>query len=249
VIVAGVDEAGRGSVLGPLIVAGVSIDDFKIPQLVSLGVKDSKLLPAARRSYLFRKIKQLASEVRCEKILPKEIDRVVFNGEKFYRLNYLEAKTMASVLYKLKFDKAYIDCCDTNQTRFGQLVSDLVAEKQGITFSLGERNPFFEKIVSEHHADRNYAVVSAASIIAKVTRDSYVKRLRRKHGEFGSGYPSDPNTVSYLKKVYETSSKFPSITRLSWMTVRRLQGLTIEEETTKTLTLNEIAAADISLEI
>ena len=109
---------------------------------------------------------------------------------------------------------------------------------------MGERNPLFDKIVSEHHADRNYPVVSAASIIAKVTRDSYVKRLRRKHGEFGSGYPSDPDTVSYLKKVYETSSQFPSITRLSWITIRRLQGLVVEEETVKTLT--EIIEEEVS---
>ena len=243
-ILAGVDEAGRGSVLGPLIVAGVSIEDSKIPELVSLGVKDSKLLPPKKRRYLFRKIKQLAREVTYEKILPKEIDRVVFRGERLYRLNYLEAKAMSSVLSRLDFDRAFIDCCDTNQARFGQLVSDLVVEREGRTFTVGERNPLFDKIVSEHHADRNYPVVSAASIIAKVTRDAYVKRLRRKHGEFGSGYPSDPGTVAYLKKVYEVSSEFPSITRLSWITVRRLQGEVMDVETVKTLT--ELIGEEVS---
>jgi len=247
VIIAGVDEAGRGSVLGPLIVAGVSIEDSKIPELVNLGVKDSKLLLPQRRRYLFKKIKELASEVTYEKILPKQIDRVVFRGEPLYRLNYLEARAMSSVLFKLRFDRAFIDCCDTNQARFGQLVSDLVAEREGKSFTVGERNPLFDKIVSEHHADRNYPVVSAASIIAKVTRDSYVKRLRKKHGEFGSGYPSDPDTISYLKKVYETSSQFPSITRLSWITIRRLQGEVMEEETVKTL--SEVMAEDVSAAI
>jgi len=247
VIIAGVDEAGRGSVLGPLIVAGVSIEDSKIPELVNLGVKDSKLLLPQRRQYLFRKIKELASEVTYEKILPKQIDRVVFRGEPLYRLNYLEARAMSSVLFKLRFDRAFIDCCDTNQARFGQLVSDLVAEREGKSFTVGERNPLFDKIVSEHHADRNYPVVSAASIIAKVTRDSYVKRLRKKHGEFGSGYPSDPDTISYLKQVYETSSQFPSITRLSWITIRRLQGEVMEEETVKTL--SEVMAEDVSAAI
>ena len=243
-IIAGVDEAGRGSVLGPLIVAGVSIDDSRIPELVKLGVKDSKLLLPERRRQLFKKIKELADEVIYEKILPKQIDKVVFRGERLYRLNYLEAKTMSSILFKLKFDRAFIDCCDTNQTRFGQLVSDLVAEREGKYFTVGERNPLCDKIVSEHHADRNYPVVSAASIIAKVTRDTYVKRLRTKHGEFGSGYPSDPDTISYLKKVYDASSQFPPITRLSWITVRRLQGLDMAEETVKTLT--EIVEEDVS---
>ena len=87
-----------------------------------------------------------------------------------------------------------------------------------------------EKIVSEHHADRNYPVVSAASIIAKVTRDSSIKRLRRQHGEFGSGYPSDPFTVSFLKQCYDSTNGFPRITRLSWITVQRLQGKVVETD-------------------
>jgi ribonuclease HII len=223
-ILAGVDEAGRGSVLGPLVVAGVSIEESKVPDLVSLGVKDSKLLTPKKRRSLFRKIKQLATKVTYERILPKEIDEVVFKGERLFRLNYLEAKTISSILTRLAFDRAYVDCCDTNQRRFGALISDLIAQRRGLVFSLGEANPFVERIVSEHHADRNYPVVSAASIIAKVTRDSSISSLRKSHGEFGSGYPSDPFTISYLKRCYEKSQDFPKITRLSWVTVQRIQG-------------------------
>ncbi len=100
--------------------AGVSIDESRVPELVSLGVKDSKLLPPKKRRLLYRKIKQIARKVTYEKILPKEIDEVVFKGERLFRLNYLEAKTMSSVLNRLDFDRAFIDCCDTNQTRYGQ---------------------------------------------------------------------------------------------------------------------------------
>jgi len=224
VILAGVDEAGRGSVLGPLVVAGVSIDESKIPELVSLGVRDSKLLLPKRRRFLYKKIKKIAIKVSYEKILPKEIDRVVFKGERLFRLNYLEAKSMSSVLHKLDFDRAFIDCCDTNQIRFGQLVSDLIADRKGLCFTLGEKNPICEKIVSEHHADRNHPVVSAASIIAKVTRDSFIKKLHKRHGEFGSGYPSDPFTISFLKRCFDAGNQFPDMTRLSWSTVRRIQG-------------------------
>ena len=229
-IVAGVDEAGRGSVLGPLVVAGVSIDESRVRELVNLGVKDSKLLSAKKRRTLYGKIKKIARKVTYEKILPKEIDEVVFRGERLFRLNYLEAKTMSTVLHKLDFDHAFIDCCDTNQTRYGQLVADLIAGRRRMTFTLGEKNPLVEKITSEHHADRNYPVVSAASIIAKVTRDSFIKILQKRHGEFGSGYPSDPFTISYLKRCYEASNGFPEITRMSWITVQRLQGKIVENE-------------------
>jgi ribonuclease HII len=122
----------------------------------------------------------------------------------------------------LKFDKAFVDCCDTNQIRFGHLICDLISERDGKSFTVGEKNPLFDRIKSEHHADRNYPIVSAASIVAKVTRDSFVKRLHKKHGMFGSGYPSDPDTISYLKNIYESSKEFPAITRLSWLTVRRM---------------------------
>jgi ribonuclease HII len=227
-IVAGVDEAGRGSVLGPLVIAGVSIDESVIPNLKKLGVKDSKLLSPKKRQSLYREIKKISTTVVHEKIQPSAIDRVVFNGQRLFRLNYLEAKVMASVLSKLNFDLAYVDCCDTNQKRFGYLVSDLIAEKLGKKFAVGEKNPLFEKIVSEHHADRNYPVVAAASIIAKVTRDSAIKRLHEKHGKIGSGYPSDPSTVSYLRRSFETHECFPTFTRMSWLTVRRMQGLDLE---------------------
>jgi ribonuclease HII len=222
-IVAGVDDAGRGSVLGPLVIAGVTVDEAEIPELRKMGVKDSKLLTPQKRGQLYRKIKKLAKGVTYEKIDPSEIDKVVFNGQKLFRLNYLEARMMSSVLVRLKFDMAYVDCCDTNQARFGLLISDLISEKEGKRFTVGDKNPLADRIKSEHHADRNYPVVSAASIVAKVTRDSFVKRLHRKHGMFGSGYPSDPDTISYLKRAFESSKAFPSITRLSWLTVRRMR--------------------------
>jgi ribonuclease HII len=229
-IIAGVDDAGRGSVLGPLVIAGISVDESKLPELEEIGVKDSKLLTPLKRQQLFKKIKKIATGISYEKIEPSEIDKVVFNGQKLFRLNYLEARMMSSVLHKLKFDLAYVDCCDTNQTRFGQLISDMISERYGKSFTVGEINPLFERIKSEHHADRNYPVVSAASIVAKVTRDSFVKRLHKKHGMFGSGYPSDPNTISYLKDSYASSKSFPSITRLSWVTVRRMQDPSIDAE-------------------
>ncbi len=219
---------GEAQVLGPLVIAGVSIDESEIQKLKKLGVKDSKLLPPKKRQALYKEIKKISTTVVYEKIQPSAIDRAVSSGQKLHRLNYLEAKVMASVLSKIDFDLAYVDCCDTNQKRFGYLISDLIAEKLGQKFTVGEKNPLFEKIRSEHHADRNYPVVSAASIIAKVTRDSAIKRLHEKHGKFGSGYPSDPNTISYLKKSFKSHKRFPAFTRMSWLTVRRMQGLDSE---------------------
>lgn len=223
-IVAGVDEAGRGSVLGPLVIAGVSIDESKVPRLVEMGVKDSKMLTAARRRNLFRKIRAISDQVTWTKIKPNDIDSYVLNGVRLFRLNYLEAKHMALVLSRLKYDLAYVDCCDTNQKRFGKLIENLIQEqdgKRGRTFSMNPESDRY-KIKSEHHADRNYPVVSAASIIAKVTRDSYISRLHKEHGLFGSGYPSDPDTLEFLRGFISKSQKLPDFARTSWKTIDRL---------------------------
>jgi ribonuclease HII len=225
-VIAGVDEAGRGSVLGPLFIAGVAIEESELPKLRQLGVKDSKLLLPAKRRRLYAEIRNLGVQVAWEKINPERIDEVVIRGVRLMRLNYLEAQHMARVLSSLKFDLAYVDCCDTVQKRYGELVADLLFEvmkrKTGKTVKLGEQNPYRKKIVSEHHADVNYAIVSAASIIAKVRRDAYISLLQKKHGVFGSGYPSDPDTKKYLKGYVERSETLPSITRFSWTTIRNL---------------------------
>jgi ribonuclease HII len=215
-------------VLGPLVIAGIAVEEKDLQKLKDLGVKDSKLLLPAKRRELSRKLKKIACQVVWEKIEPEIIDEVVFRGTRLMRLNFLEARYMARVLEKLRFDFAYIDCCDTIQRRYGNLVADLLLErvkrKRGESVELGEPNSFRNKVISEHHADANYPVVSAASIIAKVKRDSCISLLHKKHGIFGSGYPSDPDTKKYLLGFVERRERLPSITRLSWLTVRNLYG-------------------------
>jgi ribonuclease HII len=226
-IVAGVDEAGRGSVLGPLVVAAVSIEESKVAKLAEIGVRDSKLLTPRRRRSLFKEIKRLAQDVVVNSIAPKLIDDYVLNGTRLFKLNYLEAKHMARALSQLDFDLAYVDCCDVNRERYGKLISKLVLDERTRHLSLWPRPRISKqmrkfRIKSEHHADRDYLVVGAASIIAKVSRDSRIGKLQRVHGELGSGYPSDPETVSYLKGAIRKSEDPPELVRASWETVRRL---------------------------
>jgi ribonuclease HII len=229
--IAGVDEAGRGSVLGPLVVAGVAIQESKIIELSTLGVKDSKLLTPKKRRQLYSEIRKIADQIEWKFVEPAQIDKIVQNGIRLFKLNYLEAKCMAYVLSRLHFDLAYVDCCDTNQQRYGSLVSNLVFERtkkiKREPIELGEINPYVGKIKSEHHADRNHIVVSAASIVAKVRRDAYISRLHKIHGIFGSGYPSDDDTIDFLKGFVDRSESLPSITRLSWATIRNIRGESI----------------------
>jgi ribonuclease HII len=208
VLIAGLDDAGRGSVIGPLIIGGVTFQDSEIPKLKSLGVKDSKALTPRRRTILSQEIKSLAARWEIVEISPADIDKIVFRGRKLYRLNWLEAVTMAEVIKKLQPDVAYVDASDVNEERFAQQIREVL--------------PFNVKIVSEHKADSNYAIVSAASIIAKTYRDYAISLLREKYGNFGSGYPNDNLTKQYLIRRIEEGKGIPNFVRKSWKTVKHL---------------------------
>lgn len=199
-IVCGVDDAGRGSMAGPLVIAGISISKSKLRYLSSIGVKDSKKLSPKAREQLYQKIIQLADSYHIAKIQPKTIDRSVQK----HNLNNLEAKYMAKVISKLRPDESYVDSCDVNPKRFGDLISSL------------SKSP---KIHSHHHADSRFVIVSAASILAKVTRDKEIEKLRKNY-DLGSGYPSDSKTVNFLHDYYAKNHTLPEFIRKSWKPVQ-----------------------------
>lgn len=199
-IICGVDEAGRGSMLGPLVVAGVSIEKSKIKKLAELGVRDSKKLTPAARQRLYKKITALADDYVAFKISPRQIDDHV----KRHQLNHLEAIAMAKVIKKLHAAVSYVDSCDVNAARFGTKLTELA--------NTG-------KVMSYHHADSRFLVVSAASIIAKVTRDRAIARLNNGF-EVGSGYPSDAKTVRFVRDWFSNHGQMPDFVRKSWAPVK-----------------------------
>ena len=203
--ICGVDDAGRGSMLGPLVIAGVSIDKKNIKKLSRLGVKDSKKLSSKSRKILYKKIIEIVDDYFITKIYPRSIDASV----KKHCLNDLEAKYMAKVVLKLNADMSYVDSCDVNASRFGKEISKLSDN---------------HKIKSYHHADSRFVVVSAASILAKVTRDNVIISLRRHH-DLGSGYPSDSKTVNFVKKYYKMNQNMPVFVRKSWKPVQKIMIL------------------------
>jgi len=209
-LVAGVDDAGRGSVLGSLVIAGVLMKEEDLPKLIQLGVKDSKLLSPHRREILAAEIKQIAQKYSIIKLSPEEIDNVVLKGRKLHRLNRLEAQAMAKVIEILKPEMAYVDASDVLEERFKQHILECL--------------PFKVEIVSEHKADRNYPVVSAASIIAKVERDKEIAELTNKYGDLGCGYPTDPKTISFIQQCLEKLGKYPDFVRKSWKPAKKAKS-------------------------
>ena len=200
--VCGIDDAGRGPMLGPLVIAGISLEKKNIKKLNTLGVKDSKKLTPKLREILYKKIIEIVDDYYIAKIPPRSIDASV----KKHCLNGLEAKYMAKVVSKLNPTISYVDSCDVNPTRFGKEISKLSDN---------------HKIKSYHRADSRFVVVSAASILAKVTRDRAIAKLRKEHN-LGSGYPSDSLTVKFVTRYYKKNKKMPSFVRKSWKPVQKI---------------------------
>jgi ribonuclease HII len=154
-----------------------------------------------------------------EKLWPKEIDKVVNSHIKLQKLNRLEAQTMAKVIDALKPDKAIVDASDVNEARYREHILESLSYKP--------------EIISEHKADRNYPIVSAASIIAKVERDKAIAELTQKFGEIGCGYPTDPQTIAFLENWLRQYDEYPDFVRKSWKPAKKLR----QEKATKQTTL------------
>lgn len=204
-LVCGVDEAGRGPVLGPMVFAAVVIEKKHEKKLNKLGVKDSKLLDIDTRLKLFGKIQKMAVDHAILSLSAAEITEWMKSAS----LNDVEAIKTAEMLNSLetKPDVCYVDCPDVIPSRYSNNIKNL-CEKE-------------INIIAEHKADMNYRVAGAASILAKVTRDAEIEEMAKEHGQIGSGYPHDPLTRNWLDEVWKRDRRFPDIVRKSWSTVDR----------------------------
>src|SRR5512139_2125051 len=132
-LIAGIDEAGRGCVIGPLVIAGVLFKEENLNSLITLGVKDSKLLTPQKRENLFPKILQIAEKHVVIKLQPKQIDQVVLSGRKLHKLNRLEAENMAEIINQLKPDEVQVDAADVKEERFKHHIQERLIIKTIVT--------------------------------------------------------------------------------------------------------------------
>ncbi len=207
-IICGIDEAGRGPVIGPLVIGCVVLDREGVEELKKLNVRDSKRVAPSRRLSLEPKIKEIALEWNLAEISPNEIDYL----RKRHSLNFIEAMKIAELILSLENvpHKILVDSADTVPEEY----------KRKITHCLNTMQDDFiiPEIISEHKADDRYIEVGAASILAKVKRDREIEKLKEEHGEFGSGYPADELTKEFMKKLIR-SGNLPEFVRKSWNTV------------------------------
>ena len=204
----GVDEAGRGPVIGPLVVAGVLVTTEEVNQtLKQLKVRDSKKCTPKRREKLAEEIKKIC-EFSIKTISANDIDE----QRKYKTLNVIEGELFADAINELNYDNntsIYVDSADANEETFKKYIESKLKMQS--------------KIISRHKADELYLVVAAASIIAKTMRDAYIQKIGIElKAELGSGYPADPITRKFLEKWIKDKGDLPPHTRRSWNTAKKL---------------------------
>lgn len=206
----GIDEVGRGAVIGPLVLCGLVTDETKEKELKKIGVKDSKELTPKRREELAEKIDNIVEHTVILRVPPCNIDDSRKRG---INLNQLEAIKMADIINMVNPDVAIVDApSDDASTKFRDYLFSKLENKN-------------VKLVCENFADKNYPVVSAASIVAKVDRDKKIEELKKKYNfDFGVGYSHDQRSIEFLEKyAMENNGKMPKDARMTWDTVRQIR--------------------------
>ena len=206
-MICGVDEAGRGPVIGPLVVAGVTFENDL--ELIKNNVRDSKKITQNRRNILAKKIKEISTNYEILVISASDIDDM----RKVMTLNEIEVNAFSKVIQKLKAEICYVDAADVNESRFSK---DILSKLS-----------FKPKIISKHKADDIYPIVGAASILAKTKRDKEVYKIeqdlkKKLNLPLGSGYPADPITQKFLKEWVHNFGRLPPHTRHSWKTAQKI---------------------------
>ena len=200
-LVLGLDEAGRGPVIGSLFICGVVFEEKDLSKLKVLGVKDSKLLLHKKRIELAKEIKKIAKKYKVVQVKPEEIDKAV-NKNDGLNLNWLEAHKTALIINELNPDKAVIDCPSPNIKKYKEYLLNLLKNKE-------------IELIVEHKADLNHTIVGAASILAKCAREDEMEQIKKKYGNTGPGYTSNSITQKFVKENFD---KHPEIFRKSWST-------------------------------
>lgn len=201
----GVDEAGRGCILGPMVICAASIDPMKECELKEMGVRDSKKLSPAQREELYGPVKRLC-RTHVVKITAGEITALMDR----INLNEIEALKIASALSHLPaHSQVYVDSPDNIPAHFALRIKAYL------------KHPL--RLTSENHADDRHLIVGAASIVAKVDRDREIGRIKTELGvDFGSGYTSDPYTTAFLAR-HGTDGKVQEYLRHKWKTLANLK--------------------------
>jgi len=209
----GIDDAGRGPLIGPMILAGVIITKEQEAFLKKHHIRDSKAIQNSEMQKFATLVKKHCKAYKIVKTTPNEIDHSLATGT---NLNTLEAIKTAKIVNEINITKyqkekirVIVDCPSVNTKAWQETLMKYITHKENLT------------IFCEHKADENHVSAAAGSILAKATREEEVAKIKKKFGDIGSGYPSDPTTKEFLKS-HGKELRNEDIFRKSWTTWKKL---------------------------
>lgn len=198
----GIDEAGRGPVIGPLVFCGFVIAESNVKKLKKLGVRDSKELKIDKMKKLANELEKIAKSILYIEVEPHIIDS--------RNISFLTFEKFLELINASKAETVYFDAPVPSR-----LVERYIMKlKQSIDKDV--------EIIGDIKGDKKFPCVSAASICAKVRREERIAELKKNFGDFGSGYPADEKTRNFLRKLY-LSGEFPEIVRKKWQTLKKIE--------------------------
>lgn len=214
-LVAGIDESGKGSSLSSMFFACVVMESYILEQLKSFGLQDSKKLSEKKREELFKLIRDSAIQIIVVSKSSEDITKLQDSGT---NLNRIGVESFAECITRIKdfefVERVYVDAADVNAARFGENIFNILFRKHKTRYSN-------LKIVSEHKADDKFPVVSAASVVAKHCREKNVRKMHKIWGNFGSGYPNK-DSDTFIENYYRKHGKLPEIARANWANVKKI---------------------------
>jgi len=206
-LIVGVDEAGRGCIMGPMVIGFAAIEQSDEQRLRKIGVRDSKKLTAQKRDGLFPQVNRMC-KCRHAEISAHELTLLMDK----YSLNEIEAIKIAEMINTANYPKGtliYVDSPDNIPSNFTKRIEKYL------------RNRY--KIISQNKAEDFHPIVAAASIIAKVTRDERIERIKKELGyDFNSGYTSDEATIKFVQ-AHMNDAKVQKYLRHKWGTLENLK--------------------------
>ena len=201
----GIDEAGRGPAIGPMVMAAVALDSRNAAALTRAGLCDSKTYGAGEEAHAIRceldkQIRARARFVTTIEVAHSEIDERVSRGE----LNVLERELASRMIEEAK---STLDCT----------IDKIIADGKRMFAPLCQR---FERFESHDRAEEKHASVAAASVVAKVIRDDRFNQIKRQYedqlGPIAGGGYANAATRKWLRAYVELHGKLPAEARLSW---------------------------------
>lgn len=214
----GIDDAGRGPVIGPMILAGCVIDERHEDFLRDLGVKDSKLISQKKRVELEKEIKRIAHSFSIRVV---SADTITETNQAGLLLNELEASMAAEIINEINIleDQIHtvLDCPSPNLDKWKQFLESKIKKIDNLIISC------------EHRADFNHISVGCASILAKCERERQMEKLREIYPDIGSGYASDKVTTKFVETYFKEHAD-KGIFRKNWGTYKRFSEVDSQQK-------------------